>query len=61
MTDTRPHVSPREIGRLPTVIVNVKLPREFPLRLLAALFARAGRLKWVHRPRRDEAQKVFAR
>jgi hypothetical protein len=49
MTDTRPHVSPREIGRLPTVIVNVKLPREFPLRLLAALFARAGRLKWIRR------------
>lgn len=53
MTDKTPHFPTSTIGRIPTVIVNVKFPREFPLSLLAALFARAGfRLKWVYRPRR---------
>jgi hypothetical protein len=44
-----PHISPRAIGRTPAVIVNVKFPRDFRVADFAALFARAGRLKWIRR------------
>jgi hypothetical protein len=51
---TAPPPSPTTpIGRIPTVIVNVRLPREFRLADLAALFARAGRLKWVRRGKKQ--------
>jgi hypothetical protein len=48
MTDTEPHVSSREIGRVPAVIV--KIPSDFPVMFFAALMARAGyRLRWIRR------------
>jgi hypothetical protein len=55
MTDKAPPFPTSTVGRIPTVIVNVRLPKEFPLRLLAAMFARAGRLKWVRRGKQRAA------
>lgn len=52
MTDKAPRFPTSTVGRIPTVTVNVKFPSDFRVADLAALFARAGRLKWVHRPRR---------
>lgn len=49
-----PHISPREIGRIPAVIV--KFPREFRVADLAALVARAGfRIRWIRRDKERPA------
>lgn len=49
-----PHISPREIGRIPAL--TMKIPSHLPVRLFAALMARAGfRVRWIRRGKVDRA------